>query len=881
MKKLNEMTIEEKIGQLFCIGFDGYEFNDNIKYLIEKYKIGNIILFTRNIKDIRQLFILNQEIHNFVLEHTGVIPLISIDQEGGMVTRIMSGGTFFPGNMTISACNNSNYSYEVGKLMAEELRALGINMNLAPSLDVNNNPNNPVIGVRSYGDDPNLVSKLGGGFIRGLQENGVIATAKHFPGHGDSNTDSHKALPTIAHDKERLNKIELVPFKENINNMDAIMTGHVFFPAYESGNTPATLSKNVVTNLLRKELGYKGLIVSDCMEMKAIDDTFTTEKGCVMGLVAGLDQVMVSHTYEKQVLAINEVYKAFKEGILTEKDINEKVSRTLALKERSFKVLEKYFFGKDYFDVKGIIDNIEHKAFASRIVDESLTLVKGENIDYKYLMNNETLIVTTEPFATTIAEDELSSRSIGSAIIENKLNVKVKRIKVSITDEEIDEIVNSAREYKQVLVCTYNANMYTNQAKLINKLNRIHDNLYVLSTRNPYDIYKFKGVKNYLCLYEYTPNSVNTIIRYLKREITPTGKLPVKLDRPIRVGASVYCGLKDYPLESNLKYLELLKENNVDIVFASGHMPERNEDFEKELKAILDKANELGLKVSLDVSKAVYDTYKDYNLYALRLDGGFSKEEVLEIINEGKFVIEMNATVLSKGLLDYLKNNDVDFSRIRVTHNFYPKKYTGLDVNFVIERNKMLHEYGLDVGIFIPSFNNKRMPLYEGLPTLEMHRNMNYFATLSTIKSLGCDEVIIGDSYASAKELSLLKNFDYDVITLPVEINSNCNVYEREVFNQVHHIRIDSPSVFTRSHVNLMGHENEILPHDTIERKKFSVTIDNTLFLRYKGEVNVIKSDLEADKRVNVIGRIIANEYVLSLLVPGTRFKFVIVGEYD
>ena len=880
MKKLNEMTLEEKIGQLFCIGFDGYELNDNVKHLIEKYKVANIILFTRNIKDIRQLFILNQEIHNYVYEHTGTIPLISIDQEGGMVTRIMSGGTFFPGSMTLSA-SNPRKIYEVGKMMAEELRSLGINMNLAPSLDVNNNPNNPVIGVRSYSDNPLVVSSEGLDFIRGLQDNGVIATAKHFPGHGDSNSDSHKTLPTIAHNKERLEKVELVPFKNALDTVDAIMTGHVFFPAYASGNTPATLSKTVVTDLLRKELGYKGLIISDCMEMKAIDDTFTTEKGCVMGLIAGLDQALVSHTYEKQVKAIEEVYKAVEEGSLTMEMINSKVSRILQLKEKTNKVLSKYFFGKDYFDVKGVIDNQEHKDFVQKIVDESLTLVKGDNINYDYLMNNETLVITTEPFATTIAEDTLSARSIGSAIIENKLNVKVKRIKVSITDEEIDEIVSDAMNYKQVLVCTYNAYMYTNQAKLINKLDRIVNHLYVLSTRSPYDIYKFKQIKNYLCLYEYTPNSINTIVKYLRKEVTPFGKLPIKLSTRIMCGASVYCGLKDYTLEDNIKYLELLKEKNIDIVFMSGHMPERSENFDNELKVLLDKANELGLKVSLDVSRSVYDNYKDSNLYALRLDYGFTKEEILEIVKEGKFVVEMNATTISKSLLDYLRNNDCDFSRIRLTHNFYPKKHTGLSLDFVLERNKMLHEYGLNVGMFIPSNTNQRPPFYEGLPTIENHRNMNYYAILSSIKSLECDEVIIGDSYASSEELDIIKNFDYDVITLPVLVSSSANIYEREIFNLVHTNRIDAPTCFTRSKVSLLGKENEITPHDQLERKKFSVTIDNTLFLRYKGEVNVLKEDLEKDERVNVIGKVLGDDYLLSLLKPGKKFKFVIVGEYD
>ena len=193
----------------------------------------------------------------------------------------------------------------------------------------------------------------------------------------------------------------------------------------------------------------------------------------------------------------------------------------------------------------------------------------------------------------------------------------------------------------------------------------------------------------------------------------------------------------------------------------------------------------------------------------------------------------------------------------------------------------MLHEYGLNVGMFIPSNTNQRPPFYEGLPTIENHRNMNYYAILSSIKSLECDEVIIGDSYASSEELDIIKNFDYDVITLPVLVSSSANIYEREIFNLVHTNRIDAPTCFTRSKVSLLGKENEITPHDQLERNKFSVTIDNTLFLRYKGEVNVLKEDLEKDERVNVIGKVLGDDYLLSLLKPGKKFKFVIVGEYD
>lgn len=527
-KTLNEMTLEEKVGQLIWIGFQGYEFNDNVKYLIDKYKVSNIVLFTRNIKDINQLFNLNKQIHEYVYEKTHTIPFISIDQEGGMVTRIMSEATFCPGNMTL-ATSPKEKAFEIGTIMGKELRALGINLNLAPSLDVNNNPINPVIGVRSYSDDPEVVSVYGQNYIKGLQSEGVIATSKHFPGHGDTDSDSHKSLPTVNHDKQRLEEVELYPFKKNINETKAIMSAHVFFPAYEKNNLPATLSYNVITKLLKEKLGYKGLVMSDCMEMKAIDDNYTTEKGCLMGLKAGLDQVMVSATFEKQKASFETVLKAAYDNELTIDEIDKKVEKILKLKNESLEVLNKYFYGKEFIDVKNDIDNPEHKKVASEIVDNSLTLVRGKNLS----LYKKTLVICAEPFATTIAEDELNVRSIASVIKEHKINVDVRKIEVNIKEDEIEKLYIEAKKYEQVLVCTYNANLFTKQADLVNKLDLIGNDLFVLSTRSPYDIFKFNQIKNYLCLYEYTPNSVQTICKYLLGTLEPKGKLPVNLKKKL------------------------------------------------------------------------------------------------------------------------------------------------------------------------------------------------------------------------------------------------------------------------------------------------------------------------------------------------------------
>ena len=878
MKSIYEMTKEEKIGQLVWVGFSGYEFNDNLKYLIDKYKVGNIILFTRNIKDIKQLFQLNKEIHEYILEKTGVMPFISIDQEGGMVTRIMDEATFCPGNMTLATSTSDN-AYKIGVIMGEELRALGINYNLAPSLDINNNPNNPVIGVRSYSDKPEVVGEFGLKYIRGLQSTGVIATAKHFPGHGDTNVDSHKALAAVKHNKERLESVELAPFKKVIGETQAIMTAHLLFPAYEEENVPATLSRKVITNLLREQLGYEGIITSDCMEMKAIDDHYTTPKGCLMGLQAGLDQVMVSATYDKQVKTFELLNEAYDNNLLDKNEIDQKLVRIMKAKEKSYALMKEYFYGKEYEDIISQVSNKEHKDFASKIVDESLTKVFGNDID----INKKTLVITTEPFATTIAEDELSNRSIGSVIKENKINVAVERIKVSIDSQRIKELVAKVEDYEQVLVCTYNANMYPMQADLVNELfEKIDDKLFVLSTRSPYDIFRFKQIKNYLCLYEYTPNSVNTIARYLKGEIKAIGKLPISLSRQLNVGASLYVGLKDYPLDKNIDYLNTLNKIGIDHLFISCHIPEMDPKFKDELLIVCNKALELGIKVSLDIAKPIMKTLTLPKVYALRLDYGFSLDEIIEMyhaqINENGPIVELNASTIKYEDLMYLKYKGVNLSKIRISHNFYPKKWTGLSSKTIIEKNKIYHKLGMNVMIYIPSSNMKRMPMYEGLPSVEEHRDLNIYAILSTLQYLGVDEVFFGDAYASSEELEIVKKFNYDEAIIPIIIDSSLSVEEKELLSRKHLNRLDSNEYFIRSSTRNNG--SAILPLNTNVRKKFDVTIDNVKFGRYQGEVCIMKQDLPCDERVNVVAKALINDLVLEA-IENKKFKFVIVGEYD
>lgn len=523
---IKNMSLEQKIGQMFIVGFESPYVDEHITKVIKECHLGNIIYFSRNIKDSKQLFEMNKELQKMALSENNAPLFISIDQEGGMVTRIPKGATFFPGNMALSAGGTSEDAYKQGCYCGEELNVLGINMNLAPVLDVNINSDNPVIGVRSYGEDPKRVSAFGTSYIKGLQESGIIATGKHFPGHGDTSTDSHLDLSSVPHDKKRLDQVELYPFKKAIESgINAIMSAHVVFPAYESENLPATLSKKVLTGLLRNTLRFNGLILTDCMEMKAIDTYFGTEKAAVMAVEAGADLICISHSLDKQVQAYNNLLDAVKTGRISEERIDESVIRIISIKNKL--EIDK-FLNSSFEEIKTILNNETHKEFAQKISEQSITLVKNEQM--LPLKNTEKILtISTNAISTTGADDSLSERSIAKVIGNGFKNFYNEVIDIKPTAMQVQHIKEIATSFDKIIVFTYNAHLYSEQAELVSKIYDINKNLIVISMRNPYDIKAFSYVPCYAAAYEYTPISLNSLIKLLKGDIKGSGKLPVSL----------------------------------------------------------------------------------------------------------------------------------------------------------------------------------------------------------------------------------------------------------------------------------------------------------------------------------------------------------------
>jgi len=436
-------ALKRKIGQMLAIGFpSGAEGMASLRHVVEATFAGNVILFSRNTPDAEATRSTVAQLSSIIESATGFAPLVAIDQEGGIVARLRKGVTPLPGAMAqAAACMGGNAELgdieKLGKVCGRELAALGILWNLAPVADVNINPKNPVIGVRSYGEDPYRVGEFASAFARGLRESGVVATAKHFPGHGDTSIDSHLDIPLVPHELERLEKVELLPFKRLIaENIPAIMTAHVRFPAVEPDLLPATLSARVLEGLLRRDMGFEGIICSDCMEMRAITDHFPNPY--VMAVKAGVDILFISHTAERQIEAADSIYRAVLDGEIPESRIDASVSRILACKQS--------YRGNagDSASEDGLEMGQEAFDLANRISRGSLTILRrGDARDFRK-PDEGGLLIDLAPANITGAEDAADLPSIASRLDRRDTAWFSRKLPIDPSTGEIAEVMDYA-----------------------------------------------------------------------------------------------------------------------------------------------------------------------------------------------------------------------------------------------------------------------------------------------------------------------------------------------------------------------------------------------------------------------------------------------------
>ncbi|MGW4007569.1 glycoside hydrolase family 3 protein [Streptomyces sp. NPDC004763] len=543
---ISRMTLEEKVGQLFVMRVYGHSATDpdqadidaNLKEigvrtaaeLIARYRVGGIIYFAwaHNTRDPYQIADLSNGIQKASLEQPRGLPvLISTDQEHGIVARVGEPATLFPGAMAVGAGGSRSDARTLGRIAGAELNALGIRQDYSPVADVNVNPANPVIGVRSFGADPDAVAELVAAEVTGYQRSGVAACAKHFPGHGDTATDSHTGFPVITHSREEWEELDAPPFRAAIEaGIDAIMTAHLMVPALDDSGDPATLSRPILTGILREELGYDGVVVTDSLGMQGVRTKYGDARVPVLALKAGVDQLLNPPDLP---LAWNAVLTAVKDGELTEARLDESILRVLRLKAKLG------LFGDAYTsrrDVDRTVGTRAHLAAADRIAERTTTLLvnEGHLLPLSRREHRKLLVVGADP-ASPSGTTGPPTGVLAGALTELGFTATALSTGTAPSAAVIDRAVAAAGDADAVVVATYNVTAGSSQRTLVTRLLETGKPVVAVAVRNPYDVAQLPGVPAFLAAYSWTDVEVRAAARVIAGRARPRGKLPVPVVR--------------------------------------------------------------------------------------------------------------------------------------------------------------------------------------------------------------------------------------------------------------------------------------------------------------------------------------------------------------
>jgi beta-N-acetylhexosaminidase len=571
----NALTPDERIGQLIMVSAHGYPNNpkrviidtavSNPRYverMIRDYKVGGLVFFQGGPVQEAQLT-------NYYNSISKVPLLVAMDAEWGLNMRLDS-AVRFPYQMTLGAIQgNDDLIYRMGKSLAAHSKRMGIHVNFAPSVDVNNNANNPVINFRSFGENPQKVLDKSYAYIKGMQDGGLLTSAKHFPGHGDTGVDSHNALPIISHSRARLDSVELYPFKELIKRgLDGVMIAHLSIPALDTTqNLPSTLSKKIVTDVLRKELNFNGLIYSDAMNMKGLTNLFPNGKGDAMGLEAGMDILEFSPNISN---AIAEIKKSIAEGRISQAEIDARVKKVLAAK---------VWVGLDKakpIDTKNLIEDINDKEaeLINRLTTEkALTVLRNDGnllpirdfdkLKIASLSITDAPLSVSSPISRSVGEKietidlgnraDISTSNNGLTTFQQTLslytNIDHYNLNNSSTDSVIVQVQQALKNYDVVLVGAHLNNIRPGRnygimpvtAQILKKMGN-STNAVITIFGNPYSLNKLEDVdkaKALIMAYQLTPFTEELSAQLIFGAIPASGKLPVTVNEKFKYGAGI------------------------------------------------------------------------------------------------------------------------------------------------------------------------------------------------------------------------------------------------------------------------------------------------------------------------------------------------------
>ncbi len=501
------LKLEEKVGQMLVVGFEGLFPPDYILDWLEEGKAGGIILFSRNIDSPEQVYRLSKRLH----QASSRLLMIAIDQEGGTVARLREGFSESPGAMALGSADSEELAEEVSTVLGREMRALGINWNLAPALDLTNDIRNPSIGTRSLGSNPKKVARLGAAEVRGVQKVGVAASGKHFPGKAKTPVDPHVELPVVESSLDNLWDTDLLPFRTAINEgLASIMITHVQFKELDQ-DYPSTLSEIIIEDLLRRNLGFNGLITTDCMEMKAMTDHYGPGESAVLAAIAGANMIIFSHTREYQEEAYDSLLNAVTSGRLSVEKVNYSVGEIMEIKEK---------FHWSNPPPLSVISSNEHKQVMKRAARSGTVLFKNDEL---LPLKDESLTVIE--FISKKLNDRPSY--FIQEIKKYSNNVKYLPLELFSPVEEAlqktDELVNIS---DIVLVATRNAHLIPSQEEIAFEILENTEKDILVCLINPYDARVLRS-DAVICTCGDSKLSQIAAVEAIYGVYNPEGRLPV------------------------------------------------------------------------------------------------------------------------------------------------------------------------------------------------------------------------------------------------------------------------------------------------------------------------------------------------------------------
>ena len=526
----NNLSKRERVAQLFMVRAHtnkGKRYEDSVARVIKKEHIGGLVFFQGGPG--RQAILTN---HYQAISKTPL--LIAMDAEWGLGMRLDS-TISYPYQMTLGAIQDNDLIYQMGKQISDDFKRLGMHVNFAPVADVNNNPRNPVIGYRSFGDSRYNVATKVAAYMKGMQDNGLLVSLKHFPGHGDTDVDSHYDLPQLPFDRTRLDSLELYPFREVIReNASGIMIAHMNIPSLDNTkNLPSTLSRPIVTGILKDQLQFKGLVFSDAMEMKGVVKFFPHGQADVLAIIAGNDVVELSQNSER---AVRLVKKAIRQQKININQFNASVKKVL---------LAKYWAGLNNFDslkTTNVVEDLkrpEALALNQQLADAAVTVLNSDSLIKNIDFTKKTAIISVGYKELTLLQKELSPR------FNNSMNFILSK---NATGSDITNVTNELANYEQVILALYDTRRrpgqildYSNEVKLLTTQIASMNSI-VAVFANPYAVSGLPGIENAKTLIINYQNGIDferATIKVITSELKASGKLPVTINAFFKNGNGI------------------------------------------------------------------------------------------------------------------------------------------------------------------------------------------------------------------------------------------------------------------------------------------------------------------------------------------------------